>query len=61
MNTESELDRIKAAIETHRKRAESYRQLAVREDGKADVLRQEAAKLGTGELPLMKGANETGG
>lgn len=57
MDTDTELARIQAAIETHRKRAESYRQLAVREDGKADALRAEAAKLGTGELPLMGGPN----
>lgn len=51
---EAQLERVRQEIEARRNQAQTYRVLAEREDIEADKLRDEAAKLATPELPLMR-------
>lgn len=53
-STEQLLQRIRAEIEYHRKKAEDYRRRADMQDRFADERVKIAAELGTGELPLLK-------
>lgn len=55
---EMELEIVRQQITAHRTQAQAYRALAEKEDLQADKLRDEAAKLATPELPLMRHSNE---